>query len=166
MYKTKKIVWIVVIFISLSSFAFHKFYSGIFQIEHNNKKKRIEITSHLFVDDVNVALQKKFGKKYNMGTADEKNSEWTDLKKYIETNFHIWVNGKEVKQQIISKEYTADEIILYAKVENVSAIKSLKVSNTILIDEFPKQQNTIHVKFNNKKQSVVLKDELVSKTFN
>lgn len=162
----KTIGWITVLFFVLSSFTFHKFYSGIFQLNHSVAKKRIEITSHLFIDDVNVALEKKYGKKYNMGTPSEKNSEWTDLKKYIETNFHIWVNGKDVKIKILSKEYKADEIIIYAKVENVPAIKTLKVSNTILFDEFPKQQNTIHVKFNNKKQSAVLKDELISKTFN
>jgi len=161
----KRLFFIISLFILLSSFAVHKFYSGIFQIEHNTKKKRVEITSRLFIDDVSKTLEKKYGRKYHFGTAQEKSVEWEDFKKYLETHFHIMVNGKEVKQQFNSKECDGDEIVIYSKIENIPAIKTLKVQNTILMDEFPKQQNNIHVNFNNKKQSAVLKDELVSKTF-
>ena len=39
--------------ISLSSFGVHKFYVSIYQINYNQKKQMLEITSRIFIDDLN-----------------------------------------------------------------------------------------------------------------
>jgi len=48
-----------ILFLSLSAFAFHKFYVGVFQVEYAAEKKMIQITSRIFIDDLNNAMEKK-----------------------------------------------------------------------------------------------------------
>ena len=43
----------------LSSFAWHKFYVSVTQIDYVPNKKRIEITHRIFIDDLEKALEKR-----------------------------------------------------------------------------------------------------------
>ena len=40
----------------LMSFSVHKFYVSIYQINFNQKKQMLEITSRIFIDDLNQVL--------------------------------------------------------------------------------------------------------------
>jgi len=66
--------------ISLSSFEMHKFYVAIFQVQFVPEKKRIQITSRIFLDDLNKALEKKYHKKTSIGIGTEKPEELLLLK--------------------------------------------------------------------------------------
>ena len=61
----KKLVYslIGILFISLTSFTFHKFYMGVFQVNYAAEKKMIQITSRIFIDDLNNGMEKKYHKK-------------------------------------------------------------------------------------------------------
>ena len=41
----------------------HKFYVSVTQIDYVAKKNRVEITSRIFIDDLNKVLEKKYNKK-------------------------------------------------------------------------------------------------------
>ena len=43
----------------LSSFSAHKFYVSVTQIDYVPSKKRVEITSRIFIDDLEKGLTKK-----------------------------------------------------------------------------------------------------------
>ena len=63
--KWKQSSLFLVAIIVLSSFAVHKFYVGMFQMKFVPQKKELHITTRIFVDDLNLALEKKFHKKKN-----------------------------------------------------------------------------------------------------
>ena len=46
----------VFLIILLSSFAWHKFYVSVTQIDFVPNKKRVEITSRIFIDDLEKAI--------------------------------------------------------------------------------------------------------------
>ena len=46
-----------ILFFSLSAFTFHKFYMGVFQVNYAAEKKMIQITSRIFVDDLNSGIE-------------------------------------------------------------------------------------------------------------
>ena len=60
-----------ILFLSLPSFTFHKFYMGVFQVNYVAEKKMIQITSRIFVDDLNNGMEKKYHKKTFIGTEKE-----------------------------------------------------------------------------------------------
>ena len=53
----------IILLTLLSAFAWHKFYVSVSQIDYVPKKKRIEITSRIFIDDLEKALTKKHKRK-------------------------------------------------------------------------------------------------------
>lgn len=63
MKKTVLLFGLFFLTISLSSFEMHKFYVAIFQVQFVPEKKRIQITSRIFLDDLNKALEKSIIRK-------------------------------------------------------------------------------------------------------
>ena len=71
MKKSYKIIFLFFCFALCSSFVAHKFYVSVTQIDYVPNKKRIEITSRIFIDDFEKALTKKYKKKPNLTSTNE-----------------------------------------------------------------------------------------------
>ena len=100
-----------ILFLSLSAFAFHKFYVGVFQVEYAAEKKMIQITSRIFIDDLNNAMEKKYHKKTFVGTEKETQADLDLFKKYLAENFTIKINGQTKSITFLSKEVEAGELL-------------------------------------------------------
>ncbi len=153
---------IAIIFLTLSSFGIHKFYVSIYQINYASEKKMLQITSRLFVDDVNSVLYKKFGKKTFLGEKNESQEDVNLMKKYILDNFSLKVNGQLKPINYLSKEMEGNVIICYYNIKDISKIKSLEVKNSALIELNSEQQNIIQSTIYGEKQSLLLTEETLS----
>ena len=153
---------IAIIFLTLSSFGIHKFYVSIYQINYVSEKKMLQITSRLFVDDVNSVLYKKFGKKTFLGEKNESQEDVNLMKKYILDNFSLKVNGQLKPINYLSKEMEGNVIICYYNIKDISKIKSLEVKNSALIELNSEQQNIIQSTIYGEKQSLLLTEETLS----
>lgn len=145
-----------ILFLSLSSFAFHKFYVGVFQVEYAAEKKMIQITSRIFVDDLNNALEKKYHKKTFVGTEKETPADLDLLKKYLAENFTIKINGQSKPITFLSKEVESDDVLIcYSRIKDIDKFKSIEISNTLLVDWSSEQQNITHISAFGTKRSVL-----------
>lgn len=154
----KKLVYplIGILFLSLSSFAFHKFYMGVFQVNYAAEKKMIQITSRIFIDDLNKGIEKKYNKKSFVGTDKETQADIDLLKKYLSENFIIKVNGQSKPITFLSKEVEADDVLVcYSRIKDIEKFKTLEISNTVLIDWNAEQQNITHITAFGTKKSVL-----------
>lgn len=142
-----------IVFLSLTSFGYHKFYMGIYQVNYAPEKKMLQITSRIFVDDLNNALEKKYTKKLNLGTDKESAEELVLLKKYMSEKFTLKVNGELKPIQFLSKELDGDVMVCYWNIREVSKIKSIEVYNAVLVDWNSEQQNITHFSVNKIKNS-------------
>jgi elongation factor P hydroxylase len=64
--------------LSLTSFGFHKFYVAVYQL--CSEREMLQITSRVFADDLNKALEKKYNKKHYIGTDKESPEDLVLLK--------------------------------------------------------------------------------------
>jgi len=142
-----------IFFLSLTSFGFHKFYVAVYQVNYAPEKEMLQITSRIFVDDLNKALEKKYNKKTYLGTDKESPEDLILFKKYLSEHFTIKVNGQSRAINFLSKELEGDVLICYSSVKDVSKIKSLEVYNAILVDWDTEQQNIAHFTILGTKQS-------------
>ena len=140
----------------LSSFAAHKFYVGIHQINYANDKKMIQITSRIFVDDLNDVLQKKHGGKFTIGEKSETPEELSQMEKYLTSHFSIKVDGKQKPLNFLSHDIESNVIICYFNIRDIPKFKTLHVSNKILFDFVTEQQNIIQTSVNGQKKSLLL----------
>jgi len=140
------VVAVLLIFaFSISSFGLHKFYMGIYQINYASEKKMLQITSRIFVDDLDKALEKKYNKKFFLGTDKETTESIDLLKKYLTENFILKVNGQAKAMNFLSKEMDGDVLVCYLNIKDISKINSIEIYNSVLIDCFSEQQNIVHV---------------------
>jgi hypothetical protein len=139
------VAFLLVLAFSISSFGVHKFYMAIYQINYAPEKKMLQVTSRIFVDDLDITLEKKYKKKFFLGT-DKETAESIDfLKKYFAENFIIKVNGQTKTMNFLSKEMDGDVLVCYSSVKDISKINTLEIYNSVLIDCFIEQQNIVHV---------------------
>ncbi|WP_343617459.1 DUF6702 family protein [Flavobacterium sp.] len=147
--------FIGILFLSLSAFAFHKFYVAVFQVEYAAEKKMVQITSRIFIDDLNNGLEKKYHKKTFVGTERETAADADLLKKYLSENFSIKINGQAKPITFLSKEVEGDVLICYSRIKDIDKFKNIEISNSILLDWNNDQQNITHISAFGTKKTVL-----------
>lgn len=147
---------LTVAFVCFSAFGFHKFYVAIYQINYNQKEKRLEITSRIFIDDLNEVLKLKYNKKVNLASIPQSNDDIELMKKYMTDNFSIKVNGAPTTINYLSNELEANVLICYFNIKNISKVKKLEIRNAALIDLNSEQQNIIQTTIYGKKRNLLL----------
>ncbi len=148
---------VIVIFVLMSSFAsMHKFYVSVTQINYNKDKKRVEISTRIFIDDLEKTLNKKYNQKVNLATKIEAENAKELVESYLLEKMEITINGKEQKLVFLGSEYEDDVLICYVKADFSKKITTFEVFNNLLTEAYPEQQNIVHTNINNTKKSFLL----------
>lgn len=155
--KNKRLLFFLILCsFAILSFKMHKFYVSVTQINFAEDKKTIQITTRIFIDDLNNALEQKHKKIFYLGSSKENPEQITQLKQYLLENLLLKVNGKSKEIVFLEKEIEDDVIICYLVVRNIPKITSLEIKNTTLFNFLPEQQHIIHTQINGKKLSALL----------
>jgi len=144
---------------ALTSAGAHKFYVAVFQLDYVPQKKAVQVTSRIFIDDLEAALDKKFSQKLYIGTPKETAMANGLLKQYLTDNIHIKINGTAQAVKFLGRETEDDVLICYYTLPATSKIKSVEVSNTVLFEAYSEQQNIIHTRVNGDKKSLLLTND-------
>jgi len=153
MKKHIKIACLTLLLVGFSSFSIHKFYVSIYQINFVPEKKMLQITSRIFVDDLNKALSEKYKSKVNLGEKEESVQDVEWMKKYISENFKIAINGKPKTIHFANKEMEGNVLICYYNVKEITKIKTMEIFNAVLLDFNEEQQNIVHTNISGNKKS-------------
>jgi len=136
----------------------HKFYVSVTNITHSEKDQAIQITSRLFIDDIEKAMEERYGMDSKLSTAEESVLANEYIEKYFNTKFLIYLNGEKRSYNFLGKKYDNDVVICYLEIPEVQLeqTKTIEVQNELLTDLFDEQQNVVHFKIDGKKKSFVL----------
>ena len=116
----------------------------------------IQITSRIFIDDLNNGLEKKYHKKTFVGTEKETQADIDLLKKYLADNFSIKINGQPKSITFLSKEVEAgDVLVCYSRIKDIDKFKTIEISNSVLVDWNAEQQNITHISAFGIKKSIL-----------
>ncbi|MGH1335432.1 MAG: DUF6702 family protein [Aureispira sp.] len=133
---------------SLLSFSAHPIYLSTTEIDYNKKAKTLEIAVKIFSDDLGEVLSKEQGTAVEIGTDREHKDATTLITKYLKEHFVVELNGKPKAFRYVTRENVREDFYatwVLLEVSKVSKIKSLKLTNNILMEHNDGQQN--HVKF-------------------
>ena len=143
----------------LLSFSFgmqHPYYMSITQIDENAKAKTLEVAVKVFSEDLESVLEKLYKKQINIHTAKELEGTNDRIAAYIAANFSIESNHKKCNWRFIGKEKEDDATWIYIEFDEISAVSSLKVTNTILTELHESQNNIVHIAVNHQSKSYLL----------
>jgi len=150
---------LLILLLPLFAFAVaHKFYVSVTNISYAAKNDALQITSRVFIDDLDELLKERYAIEAKLSTTDESDLADQYLEKYIKTKFNVQINKEDKSYQIIGRKYDNDVCIFYLEIEAIDLpnVKSIQIRNEMLTDLFDEQQNVVHFKINDKKKSFVL----------
>jgi len=159
-----KIAVLTVLFFGLTAMSVHRFYAAIYQINFVPQKKMVQITTRIFIDDLNEALKSKYHKRTFIGTEKETPDDVILMKKYLSEKFKLTVNGKPKVMNYLSNELENNVVICYLNIKEIPKVTSLEIENSILTEVYSEQQNIIQFNNNGKKQSLLLTNEITKGT--
>jgi hypothetical protein len=150
--------------IILPLFAFsimHKFYVSVTNIQYSKEDNSLQITSRIFIDDLENVLEERYGVEMNLATEKESEEANFYIEKYMRSKLVISADGKNKAFVFLGKKYDNDLIICYLEIEDIDlpSRRTLEVENDILTDLFEEQQNIVHFRISGKKKSFVLVKE-------
>ncbi len=157
--KKFKILFLILVFPLLSFTALHKYYVSVTEIEHVEEQKSVQIISRIFIDDFEKLLRERYDKDVTLAIEDEKSTVNFYTEKYLKEKLKIKINNQEVEFKFLGKEYEDDIMISYLEIKNIAKISSIKVTNHVLFDVFPDQQNIVRFKIYSKNKSFLLTKE-------
>lgn len=137
----------------------HKYYVSVTQMEFVKEKKSVQIITRLDVDDFEFTLQERFDKNIDLTTINEKSTVDGYIKKYLLQKFKIKINTKEVIFNFVGKDYENDQVVCYLEIEDIIAVNTIEISNTLLFDLFPKQKNMVKSKINEEVNNLIFTKE-------
>ncbi|EDP71534.1 hypothetical protein FBALC1_03582 [Flavobacteriales bacterium ALC-1] len=134
----------------------HEYYVSVTEINYAKEQQSLQIISQIFINDFEKLLRKRYNEDVTLDPDSDSKTIDKYMQRYIEDKLKIKVNGKAVNFNFIGKEYKEDIAYCYLEIENISGIKSIEVTNTILFDIFSEQQNIVRLKLLDKNRSFLL----------
>lgn len=124
----------------------HPFHVSVSDIKYKEDQKAIQISTRIFLDDLELALQTYTGND-KLDITDKANWELvkTSLKEYVLQNLQLWdEKDKEYQLNYIGAEIEEDVMWCYVEIEKVKKISQVKVRNSILHEVWGDQENLVH----------------------
>jgi hypothetical protein len=145
----------------LFSFEMHQFHISKTDVTYKPTEKTLQITMHIFIDDLEKSLEKQGVSKIYIGTEKEKQEANSLIIKYLQSNFSIKLNNKALAYDFLGKETSNDKqaIWVYLEAKNVKDVKQIFVENKILTEIFSDQKNIVQINVPSKKQGYFLLDK-------
>jgi len=147
------------LFLFLSQFFFgnedHKFYVSTTTIEYKVANQSLQITSQMFIDDVELLLQQSEAQ-----LRLDPDSDIQKIDKLLESKLNnalrIQIDQQWVKYTYLGREYKNDILQCYLEIKIPQSSKTLSIQNKIFFTLFEEQQNIIHFKNGNNRKSFLL----------
>ncbi len=151
-------ILVLLVALAASFTTVHKFYVSVTNMVYSEKNESFQITSRIFIDDLEEVLEERYGINAELATAKEADISDAYIEKYFKAKFAIELNGEIAQYSFLGREYDNDVIICYLELTAVkfSDLKSISIQNEILTDLFEEQQNIVHLKWKGQKKSFVL----------
>lgn len=144
----------------------HPVHLSVTEIEYSEKDKALQITSRIFIDDLELSIRNKL-KQPELDILDPRNGMTTDqlASDYLKEHFKIALDGKPQKFNLLGHETEDFALIFYIEVPNVKKFKSLEVFNSVIMETHDDQSNLVHVTYKGPVKSVRLVRDKPSEIF-
>ena len=147
-------------------FFLHPIHLSVTEITYSEKDKAIQIMSRIFIDDLELSIQKQL-KQPTLDILDPKNGLTLDqmASGYLKEHLKVKLDGKPQTIKLLGHEIEDVAIVFYIEIENVKRIKSFEVLNDVIMETHSDQSNIVHITYKSPVKSVRLLREKPSEVF-
>jgi len=136
----------------------HEFHVSKCSIDYDAEDKALQITVHIFIDDLEEALRQQGADELFIATEKETEDVNQYIDKYLQQRFEVLVENQLVDFEFLGKETSEDlqAIWCYMEITDLESINSLTISNQILMEIYDDQKNIINITGPEKKKAYFL----------
>jgi hypothetical protein len=139
------------------SLCIHPMHVSVTEIDFDEKDKELEITSRIFIDDLEKTLQNQL-KQPELDLLNPKNGLTIDqmASQYLGQHIRVSLDGKPQKTEYLGHERDGEALIFYIIVSKVKKWKTIQIFNDVITATFEDQSNLVHVTVHEKVKSLRL----------
>lgn len=131
----------------------HPIHLSVTEINHNATDKTLEISCKIFTDDFEKVLAQNYKTKVDLTNPPDKAAMEKLINDYIHKHLAIQADGKAVNFTMLGFEKDQDVVYGYFQVDNVAAVKTIGLTNTLMFDLFNDQISLMHITVGGKRKS-------------
>ncbi len=136
----------------------HDFHLSKTEIYHNQKTQSLEITMHIFIDDLELAISQAQGTLLRLTSTEDDKQADTTIVNYLQSEFAVWINAKKMEFTYLGKEESEDLIAfwIYLEATGVREIEEIQIKNSILTEIYQDQKNMVSIETPNYRKFFLL----------
>ncbi len=126
----------------------HPIHLSVSEINYSEKDKALQITSRIFLDDLELSIQKQLNKP-GLDLL-EPGKDFTAEKligDYVLQHLSVKLDGKIQKLNFLGFEREDPAVICYIEIENVKKFKTIEIKNDVIMETHNDQSNLVHVTY-------------------
>ena len=131
----------------------HPLFISVTEMEHNQKDKIVEISCKIFTDDFEKTLRMNTKEKVDLLNPALKSQMEKLVNSYIQNHLIVQIDSRKVAMKFLGYEQQEEGITSYFQVDNISSIKKIQVSNSLLYEFNIQQMGIIHAIVNGNRKS-------------
>ena len=138
----------------------HDFHVSRCEIVYRSESRSLEITMHMFADDVELALREDHPDPIHLGTELEIDGADAMLNDYILNHLQISITGKEAALSVLGKEpgESNEAIWVYVEGTDVDLGSDMTIAYDLLLDVYSDQKNIVSFQRDNDQRKMFLLD--------
>jgi len=144
----------------------HPIHLSVTEITFSEKDKALQIASRIFIDDLELTLQREF-KDEELNLLTPENGKTTDemVSAYMLKHLKVKVDSKAQVLKYLGHEIEDVAIVCYIEIPNIKKFKNIEVMNNVIMETHSDQSNLVHVTHREKVKSARLVKEKIVETF-
>ena len=141
------------LFMVFFSFKVHPYHVGSMEFNYNQKSKSFEISGRFFMDDLENAINKKYGKNLHFLNPKQDKAMRQALRDYASEYIRLKVNNQFVKVNFVGYEEDKESVDIFLESDIVENPKKVETAVSFLYNLFDDQMNIIHIIINGQRKS-------------
>jgi hypothetical protein len=140
--------------------AYHEFHMSSCEIDFDKEDESIQVSLHIFIDDLELALKKRGIDSLFLCTEKEDADSEMYIADYIAHTVQITLDGQRIRPTFLGKEVSDDlaAVWCYFESELIEQPDQISVSCTLLTEVFDDQRNIVKINYPPDKRAYFLFD--------
>lgn len=147
------LVYILSLIIYNLSFVPHPYHVGSVEFTYNSKSKTFEVTGRFFMDDLESALNKKYGQSVHFLDKKYQTEINKELQLYATEYIRLKADNQLLNLKYIGYEEDHESVQIYLESAPLAMPKKVETAVSLLYNLFDDQMNIIHIIVNGERKS-------------
>ena len=108
----------------------------------------------LFVDDLELAIQKSQDPEFRLLDMDLEKVDQEKIGDYIKSHFKINIDTKSIDLEFLGCELDENALLCYLEAKRIKRIRSFEVYNSLITNAYDDQINLLHFQYRDQNKSL------------